>query len=163
MLNYPFVYPERQGERPGRLQADRGGALSGGRRGHAQPPRRSAASTSASARSPTTRTSPSTRSSAWSQPENQITAATLGGLPPTNEAVYETKEIEEAYPGFSDLIKESIDNAAPRPMTPAYTDLSLAIQRSLHPVGDIDPADVAATYDELVEKVEQAVKREGLL
>ncbi len=97
------------------------------------------------------------------QPDNQITAATLGGLPPTNEAVYKTKEIEDAYPGFSDLIKESIDNAAPRPITPAYTDLSLAIQRALHPVGDIDPADVQATYDELVDKVNQAVKREGLL
>ena len=76
------------------------------------------------------------------QPDNQITAATLGGLPPTNEDVYETKDIEKAYPGFSDLIKESIDNAAPRPVTPAYTDLSLAIQRALHPSGDIDPADV---------------------
>ncbi len=97
------------------------------------------------------------------QPENQITAATLGGLPPTNEGVYATKDIEKAYPGFSDLIKQSIDRAAPRPLTPAYTDLSLAIQRALHPPGDIDPADVTATYDDLVEKVEQAVKREGLL
>ena len=39
------------------------------------------------------------------QPENQLTAATLGGLPPTNEDVYDSKDIEEAYPGFSDLIK----------------------------------------------------------
>jgi multiple sugar transport system substrate-binding protein len=97
------------------------------------------------------------------EPDNQIIAATLGGLPPTNEDVYATKEIEEAYPGFSDLIKESIDNAAPRAITPAYTDLSLAIQTALHPVGDIDPADVATTYEDFVDKVEQAVKREGLL
>jgi multiple sugar transport system substrate-binding protein len=96
------------------------------------------------------------------QPDNQLTAATLGGLPPTNEDVYASKKIEEPYPGFSDLIKESIDNAAPRPVTPAYTDLSLAIQRSLHPPGDIDPADVQAKYDELVEAVEKAVNREGL-
>ena len=47
------------------------------------------------------------------QPDNQITSATLGGLPPTNEKVYEEKGIEKAYPGFSDLIKESIDNSAP--------------------------------------------------
>jgi len=97
------------------------------------------------------------------QPENQVTAATLGGLPPTREDVYGTPEIEEAYPGFSDVIKESIDNAAPRPITPAYTDLSLALQRALHPVGDIDPGDITATYEELRDKVEQAVKREGLL
>jgi len=96
-------------------------------------------------------------------PENQITAATLGGLPPTREDVYGTPELDKAYPGFADLIKESIDNAAPRPITPAYTDLSLALQRGLHPVADIDPADVGATYDELREKVELAVKREGVL
>jgi multiple sugar transport system substrate-binding protein len=97
------------------------------------------------------------------EPENQLTAATLGGLPPVREDLYGTKDLEKAYPGFSDLIKQSIDQAAPRPITPAYTDVSLAIQRALHPVGDIDPADVAATYDDLVDKVEQAVKREGLL
>ena len=97
------------------------------------------------------------------QPENQLTAATLGGLPPTNEDAYDSKEIEEAYPGFSDLIKTSIENAAPRPVTPAYTDLSLAIQSALHPIGDVDPEEVEEAYEKLKEYVEQAVKREGLL
>jgi multiple sugar transport system substrate-binding protein len=97
------------------------------------------------------------------QPANQITAAQLGGLPPTREDVYASKEIKEAYPGFSELIKKSIEDAAPRPLTPAYTDLSLAIQRALHPVGKIDPADPTPAYEELRDKVEQAVKREGLL
>jgi multiple sugar transport system substrate-binding protein len=97
------------------------------------------------------------------QPDNQLTAATLGGLPPTNEDVYDSKEIEEAYPGFSDLIKTSIENAAPRPVTPAYTDLSLAIQSALHPIGDVDPEGITEAYDKLKEYVEQAVKREGLL
>ncbi len=97
------------------------------------------------------------------QPENQLTAATLGGLPPTNEDAYDTKEIEEAYPGFSDLIKTSIEDAAPRPVTPAYTDLSLAIQSALHPIGDIDPEEVTDAYETLQDYVEQAVKREGLL
>ncbi len=97
------------------------------------------------------------------QPENQLTAATLGGLPPTNEEAYDSPDIEKAYPGFSDLIKTSIDNAAPRPVTPAYTDLSLAIQSALHPIGDVDPEDVEKAYEELQDYVEQAVKREGLL
>ena len=97
------------------------------------------------------------------QPENQLEAAKLGGLPPTREDLYEDKAIEEAYPGFSDLIKESIDAAAPRPVTPAYTDLSLALQTALHPIGDVDPDDVSAVYEELLKLVEQAVKREGLL
>ena len=97
------------------------------------------------------------------QPEHQVTAATLGGLPPVTEDLYESKEIQDAYPGFAEVIKQSIDDAAPRPLTPAYTDLSLALQRSLHPIGDISPEDADQTYDELRENVEQAVKREGLL
>ena len=96
-------------------------------------------------------------------PENQLEAAKLGGLPPTREDLYEDKAIEEAYPGFSDLIKESIDAAAPRPLTPAYTDLSLAIQTALHPIGDVDPDDIDAVYEQLQDLVDQAVKREGLL
>ncbi len=48
-------------------------------------------------------------------------------------------------------------------MTPAYTDLSLAIQSALHPIGDIDPDEVTDAYEELQDYVEQAVKREGLL
>lgn len=97
------------------------------------------------------------------QPENQITAATLGGLPPTREDIYATKDVRAAYPGFSELIKESIEDAAPRPLTPAYQDVSLAIQRALHPVGKIDPADPTPVYEELYSKVSDAVNREGLL
>jgi multiple sugar transport system substrate-binding protein len=97
------------------------------------------------------------------QPENQLIAATLGGLPPVTESVYDTKGIEKAYPGFSDLIRQSIEDAAPRPQTPAYTDLSLAIQRALHPPSEIDPDDVGEVYDRLYDYVERAVNREGLL
>ena len=97
------------------------------------------------------------------QPDNQVTAASLGGLPPTREDIYTSKDVEKAYPGFAPLIKESIENAAPRPLTPAYQDVSLAIQRALHPVAKIDPDDPAPVYDELLEKVEDAVNREGLL
>lgn len=97
------------------------------------------------------------------KPENQVIAATLGGLPPVTEALYDSKEIEDAYPGFSDVIRQSIEDAAPRPLTPAYTDLSLALQRGLHPIGDISPEGVGEAYDRLFDYVDQAVKREGVL
>lgn len=97
------------------------------------------------------------------QPENQLKAAELGGLPPTREDLYEQPEIEKVYPGFSDLIRESIEAAAPRPVTPAYTDVSLAIQSALHPIGGIDPDEAQQAYEDLLDSVEQAVKREGLL
>jgi multiple sugar transport system substrate-binding protein len=98
-----------------------------------------------------------------SNKESQLTAVELDGLPPSNETLYETKEVQKAYPDFADDVKASIDNAGPRPLTPAYTDLSLAIQRTLHPPADIDPDDPTTKYDELLEAVEDAVQREGLL
>jgi multiple sugar transport system substrate-binding protein len=98
------------------------------------------------------------------RPENQLEVATLGGLPPVRSDLYDRPEIEKIYPGFADLIRTSIRDAAPRPsISPAYQDLSLAIQRALHPTTKIDPQDVAPTYDELRDKVERAIKREGLL
>ena len=98
------------------------------------------------------------------KPENQLEVATLGGLPPVRSDLYDQPEIEKIYPGFADVIRESIEDAAPRPsISPAYQDLSLAIQRALHPTTKIDPAKAEQAYDELREKVEQAVKREGLL
>lgn len=95
--------------------------------------------------------------------DNQVTAAELGGLPPTIQAGYSEKRVKDAYPGFSDLIKQAIDAAAPRPVTPAYTDVSLAIQRALHPPDKIDPADPSPIYDELRSNLDDGVKREGLL
>ena len=96
------------------------------------------------------------------KPENQITIAEMGGLPPVREDVYDDPKVQKIYPGFADVIRESIAAAAPRPATsPAYTDLSLGIQRGVHPVTAIDDPDEA--YDKLRDFVEQGVKREGLL
>jgi multiple sugar transport system substrate-binding protein len=98
------------------------------------------------------------------KPENQVEVAKLGGLPPVREDIYDDPEIEKIYPGFADVIRSSIATGAPRPSeSPAYQDLSLAIQRAVHPTTKIDPNSPNTTYDQLREKVEQAVKREGLL
>jgi multiple sugar transport system substrate-binding protein len=98
-----------------------------------------------------------------SDAKSQLTATELDGLPPSNQTLYKSKTVKKAYPGFSDVVEQSIEDAGPRPLTPAYTDLSLAIQRSLHPPADIDPNDPQSSYDELRSNVEDAVKREGLL
>ena len=98
------------------------------------------------------------------RPENQLEVATLGGLPPVRSDLYDRPAIEKIYPGFADLIRTSLRDAAPRPsISPAYQDLSLAIQRALHPTTKIDPNNVEPTYDDLRAKVQQAIKREGLL
>lgn len=98
------------------------------------------------------------------QAENQLEVATLGGLPPVREDLYDQPEIDKVYPGFADQIREAINNAGPRPsQSPAYQDLSLAIQRAVHPTTKIDPRNPQPTYDTLRDNVEKAVKREGLL
>jgi multiple sugar transport system substrate-binding protein len=98
------------------------------------------------------------------RPENQLTIAKAGGLPPVRSDVYDRKEINDVYPGFADLIRTSIQDAAPRPSeSPAYQDLSLAVQDAVHPVTGINPKNPKPTYDQLKSKVQEAIDRKGLL
>jgi multiple sugar transport system substrate-binding protein len=86
-------------------------------------------------------------------PENQALSAELGGLPPTTESVYNDPKVREVYP-FGDALRESIDNAGPRPVTPAYSDISLAIQKTYHPPGGVD---VDTVVEQLRDRIEKAV------
>ncbi len=98
------------------------------------------------------------------KPENQLEVAKLGGLPPVRQDLYNRPEMDKVYPGFADKIRDAIANSAPRPSeSPAYQDLSLAIQRAVHPTTKIDPNNVGPAYNKLRDNVEKAVKREGLL
>jgi multiple sugar transport system substrate-binding protein len=95
--------------------------------------------------------------------KSQLTAVELDGLPPSRSDLYANKIVTKAYPGFAGLVKQSIEGAGPRPTTPAYQDVSSALQRTLHPPEKIDPEDTESIYDELKSNLEAAVKREGLL
>jgi multiple sugar transport system substrate-binding protein len=95
--------------------------------------------------------------------QSQLTATKLDGLPPSRSDLYTNKTVTEAYPGFAKLVQKSIEDAGPRPSTAAYQDVSLAVQRSLHPPNKIDPDDAQSVYEELRSNLEDAVKREGLL
>ena len=98
------------------------------------------------------------------KPENQLEVASLGGLPPVRQDLYDRPEMQKVYPGFADEIRRSIQDAAPRPSeSPAYQDLSLAIQRAVHPTTKIDPNNLDPAYNTLKDNVEKAIKREGLL
>jgi multiple sugar transport system substrate-binding protein len=84
-------------------------------------------------------------------PENQALSAELGGLPPTTESVYDEPKVQEAFP-FADLMRESIDNAGPRPVTPAYSDISLAIQKTFHPPDGVDPNGIVEQLRDRIDK-----------
>ena len=80
------------------------------------------------------------------------------------EDLYNRPEMNTVYPGFADQIRTSIKNAAPRPSeSPAYQDLSLAIQRAVHPTTGIDPNNTDPTYNNLRSLVLDAIERKGLL
>jgi multiple sugar transport system substrate-binding protein len=95
--------------------------------------------------------------------QSQLTAVELDGLPPSRSDLYTNKTVTKAYPGFAGLVKESIEGSGPRPTTPAYQDVSSALQRTLHPPEKIDPENTESIYEELKSNLEAAVKREGLL
>ena len=98
------------------------------------------------------------------RPENQLEIARKAGLPPVREDLYDRPEIDAIYPGFVDVIHESIQDAAPRPSeSPAYQDISLAIQRALHPVSAIVPRDPTPAYERLRARLERAIDGRGLL
>ena len=88
------------------------------------------------------------------QPKNQIVAAELGGLAPTTESLYENPKVKKAFP-FGDLMRQSLDEGVPRPVNPAYADISLAIQKTFHPPDGIDPGSVV---DELKDKLDKAAE-----
>jgi len=85
---------------------------------------------------------------------NQLIAAEKGGLAPSSEAVYDEPALREAFP-FAELLRESIEDGGPRPVTPAYADISLAIQKTYHPPDDVDPATVV---EELTDRIERAAE-----
>jgi multiple sugar transport system substrate-binding protein len=85
--------------------------------------------------------------------QNEVIAAQKGGLPPTISRLYDEATIKKAYPGFSDLMRSTINDGVPRPVSPAYSDVSLAIQRTLHPPSSIDPT---KTVDKLKDKLKTA-------
>jgi multiple sugar transport system substrate-binding protein len=91
--------------------------------------------------------------------ENQRVAAARGGLPPTTAALYDEAGVRETFP-FADLLRQTLQDAVQRPRTPFYSDVSLAISRTLHPLSEIRPQD---TYDRLRAAVERALHSQGLL
>jgi multiple sugar transport system substrate-binding protein len=90
--------------------------------------------------------------------ENQRDFALKGGLPPTLESIYGDPEFKKDYP-FADLIRDGLENAAVRPRTPVYSDVSQAIFTTLHPPSSVQAEGVGT----LRENIEKALKGEALL
>jgi multiple sugar transport system substrate-binding protein len=163
MVNYPFVYPATEENAPDvfeNMEAAKYPGIEGA--GESAPPL-GGINLAVSAYS-------GNKDLAWDavecliQEENQIEIAEAGGLPPVREDLYDRPAIRDVYPGFADIVAESIRDAAPRPaQSPAYQDLSLGLQRGIHPASGLDPEEIGPAYDRLKRYVERAIEREGLL
>lgn len=77
-----------------------------------------------------------------SSPETQITYAGIFGNPPTVSSAYESKELAASQPAFIQL-KDVFLGGTPRPVTPKYPQVSLALQSSVSRAlvnGDVENA-----------------------
>jgi multiple sugar transport system substrate-binding protein len=78
------------------------------------------------------------------QSKNQVRDAIKGGLAPVLSSIYQVPSFEKAYP-FHALIKSQLEDYGIRPQTPAYADITLAIQNALSPTSNIDPNTIVST------------------
>jgi multiple sugar transport system substrate-binding protein len=93
------------------------------------------------------------------KPENQRNIALKAGLPPVLNNLYDDPAIKKANPFIGD-VKESLRQASVRPATPAYNDVSLAIQKSLSPPSGVDPD---KTLKDMNDILDDALNSRGLL
>ncbi|GGK72153.1 sugar ABC transporter substrate-binding protein [Mangrovihabitans endophyticus] len=91
--------------------------------------------------------------------ENQEYLAINAGQAPSIEAVYDRPDMAKAYPMRETLLEE-LKDAAPRPRTPAYQNLSTVVAAELSPPSAIDPQ---RTADSLRTSIQKAIDSQGVL
>jgi multiple sugar transport system substrate-binding protein len=85
--------------------------------------------------------------------QNQLLAATKGGLPPTLESLYSDPALFPDYPFHADILT-SLQNASVRPQTPAYQSVSIVISHHVSPPASIDPV---GTQNAMASEINQAL------
>jgi multiple sugar transport system substrate-binding protein len=86
--------------------------------------------------------------SAESQKEYMMTA----GDPGAAEEIYDDPEIQEQFPMYAE-IREGLTDAAPRPISPFYGDVTGAIQEGYHPPRSLSPERTPEATASLIEGV----------
>ena len=84
--------------------------------------------------------------------ENQAYYFISNGNPAAKASVYDDPEVIEVFPQ-APVILESLENAAPRPLTVYYSEVSGALQREYHPATEIDPETVGTDANDLITAV----------
>ena len=74
------------------------------------------------------------------------------GNPAARAAAYDDPTVREAFP-MADLIRESINGAGPRPVTPYYGDVSVSVQRTWHPPSSVQEPSTPVETDDYMSDV----------
>ncbi|MGI5166496.1 extracellular solute-binding protein [Spirillospora sp. CA-253888] len=74
------------------------------------------------------------------------------GNPAARPEIFDDPEVVKEFP-MAPLIRDSINRAAPRPITPYYTDVSGAVQSRWHPPASVDPSSTPRRADEFIRRV----------
>ncbi|SDO42906.1 carbohydrate ABC transporter substrate-binding protein, CUT1 family [Geodermatophilus sp. DSM 45219] len=84
--------------------------------------------------------------------ENQAYYFVTNGNPASSAAVYDDPEVLEVFP-MAPEIRQSLEQAAPRPQTVYYSEVSGALQRSYHPASSVTPGVTGEQAAELIRAV----------
>jgi ABC-type glycerol-3-phosphate transport system substrate-binding protein len=83
--------------------------------------------------------------------ENQAYYMNTNGNPASSAAVYDDPEVQEIYP-MADTIRDSLAAAAPRPLTPYYSEVTGGLQREYHPTTSVSDS-TGERADDLISAV----------
>jgi multiple sugar transport system substrate-binding protein len=97
--------------------------------------------------------------SCLTEQKNEITYAVKGGLAPVRGAVYHLPSFIKLYP-FAALIEKQLQTYGIRPQTPAYADVTLAIQKTLSPTSSIN---LSTVVNSLRSKIKASLTSAALL
>ena len=84
--------------------------------------------------------------------DNQAYYMISNGNPAASIAVYDDPTVIEAFP-MAPVIRQSLEQAAPRPQTPYYSEVSGGIQREYHPPSSVDPQTTPERASDLITSV----------
>ncbi|WP_207782112.1 extracellular solute-binding protein [Phytoactinopolyspora limicola] len=82
-------------------------------------------------------------------PENQAFYFVNDGNPAAHTAAYEDPDVQATFP-MADVIRDSLEAAAPRPQTPYYNEVSTGLQNTWHPPGSVRPESSPETATDLI-------------
>ena len=85
--------------------------------------------------------------------ENQAYYFETNGNPASSVAVYDDPAVQKAFPMADDHPASPCEPAAPRPLTPYYSEITGGLQREYHPPAGVDPTTTGKQADDLISAV----------